>query len=182
MYMGIMDRTTGANKPSLLVRDGNTWKYVGASSFSANGQVGYQGVTPAVALDESAYVLYQEAPSSGRVNHVMQYKNGTWSELGTATLVGSEKDNCIIAVHPNGRVFFAYSDASGSLDANGNPRPQGLYVKIFNSATNNWSTPVRFGDVKPNEFDLKISPQGIPYLAVSFSGTDKTVVYKYDIP
>lgn len=170
VYMGIMDRSTGGNKPSLLVRDGNAWKYVGASSFSANGQVAFMGVSPAVALDETAYMLYQEAPSSGRVNHVMQYKNGVWAEIGTPTIVGSEKDNCVIAVHPNGRLFFAYSDGAG------------LFVKVFNTNTNNWYPAVKIGDTKPNEFDLKISPQGIPYLAVSFSSSDKTTVYKYDIP
>lgn len=169
-YLGIMDRSTGSNKPSLYKYENNTWAPVGPTSFMApDALVGFQGVSIAVDKNGEAYLAYQVAPSSGRLNHVMKYNKtaNTWQELGNAVSSGGEKDKFALAVDQNGILYFAYANASS------------LLVKTFNKDTNNWNTERKVISEKVNEFDMQIAGDGTVYIVASITSDNRTVVYKY---
>lgn len=169
-YLGIMDRSTGVNKPSLFKYQNNTWVPVGPTSFTApDGLVGFQGVSIAVDKDGEAYLAYQVAPTSGRLDHVMKFNKttGNWQELGNPVSSGGERDKFALAVDDNGVLYFAYANATSVL------------VKTFNKATNNWNTERRVISEKVNEFDMQVAADGTIYIVASLTGTSKTVMYKY---
>lgn len=168
VYAGIMDRSTGVNKPSLYKYDNNTWTAVGPTSFTApDNVVGFQTVSVAVDKNGEAYLAYQAAPSSGRINHVMKYNkaNNTWQELGNAVLSGGVSDNFALAIDGEGKLYFAYANASS------------LIVKTFNNETNNWNTERRVINEKINNFDLQIAADGTAYVVASITSSSKTAVY-----
>jgi hypothetical protein len=176
MYVGVMDRTTGVNKPSLFVNNNNQWTAVGPTSFTApDGMVGFQMVSIAVDKTGQAYLAYGIAPSSGRSTHIMKFNKATsaWQELGTAVSAGGEKDKFVLAVDQEGVLYFAYANASS------------VSVRTFNTATNNWNADRKVIREKVNEFDMQIAPDGTVYLvasipvAVPTGSNSKTVVYKY---
>jgi len=168
MYVGIMDRSTGVNKPSLYKYENNTWTAVGPINFTApDGLVGFQTVSIAVDKNGEAYLAYQVAPSSGRLNHVMKYNAGAWQEIGNAVSSGGEKDKFALAVDQNGILYFAYANASS------------LNVKTLNTKTNNWNTERKVINEKVNEFDMQIASDGTVYIVASIASNNKTVVYKY---
>lgn len=173
VYLGIMDRSTGVNKPSMFMYKNNAWTAVGPTSFTApNGIVGFQAVSIAVDAEGEAYLAFQVAPSSGRMNHVMKYNKttNTWQELGNAVPSGGESNKLAIAVDRDGQLFFAWANASS------------LMFKTFNKATNNWNTERRVISEKVNEFDMQIAPDGTIYIVASVPVTGKnarTVMYKY---
>jgi hypothetical protein len=170
IYLGIMDRSTGVNKPSLYVYKNNAWTAVGPTSFTApDGMVGFQGVSVAVDKNGQAYLAFQVAPTAGRLNHVMKLNKTTnqWQELGNAVSTGGEKDKFVLAVDQNDQLYFAYANATS------------LIVKTFNTATNNWNTERKVISEKVNEFDMQIGPDGTVYIVASLLSSNKTVVYKY---
>ncbi|MNL18683.1 hypothetical protein D3C87_1398390 [compost metagenome] len=165
-----MDRSTGVNKPSLYKYDNNVWTAIGATSFTApDGLAGFQGVSVAVDKDGQAYLAFQVAPTSGRLNHVMKFNksNSTWQELGNAVSSGGERDKFALAVDQEGVLYFAYANASS------------LLVKTFNNQTNNWNTERKIISEKVNEFEMQIAPDGTAYIVASIAADGRTVVYKY---
>lgn len=169
-YLGIMDRSTGSNKPSLYKYENNVWAPVGPTSFMASdAMVGFQGVSVAVDKNGEAYLAYQVAPSSGRLNHVMKYNKtaNAWQELGNAVSSGGEKDKFALGVDADGVLYFAYANASSVM------------VKTFNKDTNNWNTERKVISEKVNEFDMQVAPDGTVYIVASIASDSKTVVYKY---
>lgn len=171
IYLGIMDRSTGANKPSLYKYDNNTWAAVGPTSFTApDNVVGFQTVSVAVDKTGEAYLAYQAAPTSGRINHVMKFNktNNTWQELGNAVLTGGVSDNFALAVDTEGKLYFAYANASS------------LIVKTFNAETNNWNTERKVINEKINNFDMQIAADGTVYIVASITSSSKTVVYRLE--
>lgn len=173
VYLGIMDRSTGVNKPSMFVYNNNAWSAVGPTSFMApDGIVGFQAVSIAVDPAGEAYLAYQVAPSSGRMNHVMKYNKDIdlWQELGNAVPSGGESNKLAIAVDRDGQLYFAWANASS------------LMFKTFNKATNNWNTERRIISEKINEFDMQVAPNGTVYVVASIpvaGNNARTVVYKY---
>ncbi|TPE42369.1 NHL repeat-containing protein [Pontibacter mangrovi] len=170
LYLAIMERTGEANKPSVYKLDNGAWAAVGTTQFSANGENGYISVDMDVAPDGTVYAAYQEYAANGRINYVMKYDGGSWSAIGEPVNVGSERDNFNIAVHPDGRLFFAYVDDAG------------LNIRTFNEATNNWNASQVLISGGVGEYDLQISAVGIPYVAAVLDDSDQTRVMKYDIP
>lgn len=174
MYVGIMDRSTGVNKPSLYKYDNNVWSPVGPTSFTApDNLVGFQMVSIAVDKDGEAYLAYQAAPSTGRINHVMKYDkaSNTWKELGNPVLTGGMSDNFELEVDNEGKLYFAYANASS------------LIVKTFNKETNNWNTERKVIN-EPilsvgRGFDMQINANGDVYLVASILSNQKTVVYQF---
>lgn len=170
IYVGVMDRTTGSNKPSLFKYENNAWAPVGPTSFTAPDlMVGFQGVSIAVDKNSNAYLAYQVAPSSGRLNHVMKYNKeaNAWQELGNAVSSGGEKDKFALCVDADGTLYFAYANASS------------LLVKTFNKNTNNWNTERKVISEKVNEFDMQVAGDGTVYIVASIASDNRTVVYKY---
>lgn len=170
VYMAVMERTGGASKPSVYTWEANAWRTIGTAQFSATGANGFLKVELAVDQEGEIYVAYQEAAAVGRLNHVMHYTGSTWEVLGNSVNVAGERDNFNIAVHPNGKLYLAYSDGTA------------LYVKAFSKQINNWEAPVRVIDAKVGEFDMQVGNDGVVYLAASLFATEKTEVWKLDIP
>ncbi|MEE1945697.1 hypothetical protein VRU48_11315 [Pedobacter sp. KR3-3] len=170
IYVGIMDRGTGVNKPSLYKYENNVWSAVGPTSFTAPDLlVGFQVVSVAVDKNGEAYLAYQAAPSAGRINHIMKYNKtaNVWQELGNPVSSGSEKDKFALAVDADGTLYFAYANASSVM------------VKTFNKNTNNWNTDRKVISEKVNEFDMQIAGDGTVYIVASIASDNGTVVYKY---
>jgi hypothetical protein len=174
MYVAIMDRSTAVNKPSLYKYDNNVWSPVGPTSFTApDNLVGFQTVSAAVDKDGEAYLAYQAAPTSGRINHVMKYNKttNTWQELGNPVLSGGTQDNFDLEVDATGKLYFAYANASS------------LVVKTFNKETNNWNTERKVINEKVlavgNGFDMSIATDGTVYIVANLLSNQKTVVYKF---
>ncbi|SMC69700.1 hypothetical protein [Pedobacter nyackensis] len=170
IYIGLMDRSTGTNKPSLYVNNNNVWSAVGPTSFTAPDlMVGFQMVSVAVDKTGQAYLAYGVAPSSGRLVHVMKFNKSisAWQELGAPAPVGSEKDKFAIATDSDGTLYFAYATSSSVI------------VKTFNSSTNNWNSERRVIKEKVNEFDMQIALDGTVYIVASITSNSRTAVYKY---
>lgn len=170
IYTAAMDRTTGTNKLSVFQYENNTWKSLGATSFlGPDNMVGFVTVKIAVDRDGEAYLIYQVAPTSGRLNRVMKFNRATntWQELGNPTLSGSESDKFGLGVDQDGVVYMAWATASS------------VNVRTFNKATNNWNPERKVISEKVVEFDMKVAPDGTVYLAASLNANNSTVVYKY---
>ncbi|UYQ94372.1 hypothetical protein MKQ68_04620 [Chitinophaga horti] len=170
VYMGILERTGGASKPSVYTWDNGTWRNIGNPQFSANGNNGFLKVELAVDPAGEVYAAYQEPATVGRLNHVMHYTGSAWELLGTSVNVAGERDNFNIAVHPNGKLYLAYSDGNA------------LFVKTFNKQINNWDPAVRVINTRVSEFDMQVANDGVVYLAAALYATEKTEVWKLDIP
>lgn len=170
LYLAIMERTGDANKPSVYKLENGSWAAVGGTQFSANGEDGYINVDMDVAADGTVYAAYQEYSANGRINYVMKYDGNSWSAIGEPINVGSERDNFNIAVHPDGRLFFAYVNDAG------------LNIRTFNDNTNNWNAETLLASGGVGEYDMQISDLGVPFVAAVMDDSDQTQVWKYDIP
>lgn len=170
VYVAVMERTGGLSKPSVYTWDNAAWRTVGNAQFSATGANGFLKVELAVDRAGELYIAYQEAAAVGRLNHVMHYTGTTWEVLGNSVNVAGERDNFNLAVHPNGKLYLAYSDGNA------------LFVKTFNKQLNNWDAPVRVINTRVSEFDIQVAGDGIVYLAACIYTTEKTEVWKMDIP
>lgn len=170
IYLGLMDRSTGSNKPSLYVNNNNVWSAVGPTSFTApDNMVGFQMVSVAVDKTGQAYLAYGIAPSSGRATHIMKFNKttSTWQELGTAVSAGGEKDKFVLAVDSDNILYFAYANASS------------VSVRSFNATTNSWNNDRIVIREKVNEFDMQIALDGTIYIVASIASDNRTAVYKY---
>lgn len=170
IYIGAMDRTTGSNRLSMFKYNNGAWETIGPKSFTApDGMVGFVSVSIAVDKNGEAYLAYQVAPSSGRLNHVMKFNKttGTWQELGNAVSSGGEKDKFALVVDQDGVLYFGYANASS------------LSVRTFNPATNNWNNDRKVISEKVNEFDMQVAADGTIYVVASVTSDGRTVVYKY---
>lgn len=170
IYIGAMDRTTGSNKLSMFKYNNGIWDSVGPRSFTApDGLAGFLSVSIAVDKNGEAYLAYQAAPASGRINHVMKFNKttATWQELGNAVSSGGERDKFALTVDQDGILYFAYAT------------PSSLSVRTFNPATNNWNNDRKVISEKINEFDIQVASDGTIYIVASIAGDNRTVVYKY---
>lgn len=170
VYISVMERTGGVSKPSLYKWTPNAWATVGQAQFGASSGNGFLKTELAVGHDGEIYVGYQEAAAVGRLNHIMHYTGTTWEVLGVSVNVAGERDNFNIAVHPNGKLYLAYSDGNA------------LYIKTFNKQINNWDAPAQVISGRVSEFDMQIAGDGVIYLVAVLSATEKMEVWKFDIP
>lgn len=168
IYLGLMERTTGSNRPSVYKLANNAWVPVGPTSFSApDGLVGYQSVSVAVDKTGQSYLAYQVGSGANRMNHVMKFNGTVWQEIGNGTLSGSVSDNFALCVDGDNNLYFAYANASS------------LVVKTLNKVTNNWNTERRIISEKVSAFDIQAAGDGVVYVVASLSNSGKTVVYQY---
>lgn len=171
IYLGLMERTTGANRPSLYKFANNVWTAVGPTSFSApDGLVGFQSVAAAVDKTGQAYLAFQVGSGANRMNHVMKYNAGTntWQEIGNGVLSGAVSDTFALVVDKEDNLYFAYANATS------------LVVKTLNKITNNWNTERKIINEKINAFDIQAAPNGLLYVVASLATSSKTVVYRYE--
>lgn len=171
IYLGLMERTTGANRPSMYKLTNNVWTAVGPTSFSApDGLVGFQSVAVAVDKTGQAYLAFQVGSGATRMNHVMKYNAGAnaWQEIGNGVLSGAVSDTFALVVDKEDELYFAYANATS------------LVVKTLNKTTNNWNTERKIINEKVTAFDLQAAPNGLLYVVASLSASSKTVVYKYE--
>ncbi|GAA5221242.1 hypothetical protein GCM10025777_18720 [Membranihabitans marinus] len=169
-YLVFMDRAGGLNRPSVYTYTNNAWEAVGSPQFGATDGNGYLKVEIAVKDHDEMYVAYQESIDGVRSNYVMKYDGSDWALIGDPIMVGAERDNFNLALHPNGTVYFGYVDDSG------------LNIRTFNTNTNNWNDAVNLSAEETEDFDIQVSDIGIPYVAAVIGDDDKTVVWEYDIP
>lgn len=171
IYLGLMERTTGANRPSMYKLQNNIWIPVGPTSFAAaDGLVGSQQVSIAVDRQGQQYLVYQVGSSATRMNHVMKYNENqnVWSEIGNGVLTGATTDNFALTIGTDDTLYFAYANATS------------LVVKTLNKTTNNWNTERKIINEKVTAFDMQAAPNGSIYVVASLSASSKTVVYKYE--
>ncbi len=171
IYLGLMERTTGANRPSVYKLVNNVWTAVGPTSFSApDGLVGFQSVAIAVDKLGQAYLAFQVGSGATRMNHVMKFNASAnaWQEIGNGVLSGAVSDTFALVVDKQDDLYFAYANASS------------LVVKTLNKTTNNWNTERKIINEKVTAFDLQAAPNGLLYVVASLSASSKTVVYKYE--
>ncbi|WP_256013974.1 hypothetical protein [Desertivirga xinjiangensis] len=167
-YLATMDRTTNANKLTMLKLNGNVWTPVGPTSFTtADNALGFTSAYGAADKEGQVYIIFQQNLSSIRRNRILKFNGSMWDELPMPATSESKSDMYCIATHPDGTLYYAYVNNSG------------LYFQTFNKATNNWNASRLIVSGAINGFDMKISNTGIPYLAVSVGGSNKTFVYKY---
>ena len=171
-YMGIIDRTAGTQRLSAFEMLNNQWTAVGPTSFLNENKVASINITMAVGPDGTKYMAYQNASvSNSKAEYVMMYNGATWDRIGDEVNVKTASDIFALAVHPNGTLYFA------SLE------PGLLSVRTFNKQTNNWNTAVTtLVNEAVSGVDMLVSNDGIPYVAVTLSSTNKIEVYKLDLP
>lgn len=171
VYLGLMERTTGSNRPSLYKLANNTWTAVGPTSFSApDGLVGFQSVSVAVDRTGQAYLAFQVGSGANRMNHVMKYNAvaNAWQEIGNGVLSGAVSDTFALTIDKDDNLYFAYANATS------------LVIKSLNKQTNNWNTERKIISEKVSAFDIQSAPNGKIYVVASLSASLKTVVYKYE--
>lgn len=175
VYYVFMDLTPGSTlrKPTLYKYNNGSWSVVGTSLVSpATDIYGAILVDAAVAENGHAYLVFQSQATADKKAFVMHYDGTSWKKIGDDILFNSssnpQRDNIALAVHPNGTLYFAYADANG------------LYATTFNTSTNNWKTPSTLATTYGDKLDIKISKDGIPYIATVID--NKAAIFKYDIP
>ncbi|MFE7085569.1 hypothetical protein ACFU8T_05240 [Sphingobacterium spiritivorum] len=175
LYYVTMDLTggTATRKPTVYkFRNGN-WTVVGTPYIGPAG-ANSGGINIDLDIDKNGeiYVAYQ-VNSPSYASYVMHWNGTSWKQFGDGiaqtTSSTATRDNIAVAVHPNGTVFFAYSDNNN-----------GLVVRTFNEDTNNWNAPTQLTSKNGDKLEMKISADGIPYLSTIIDGGVK--VYRYDIP
>ncbi|SMC63494.1 NHL repeat-containing protein [Pedobacter africanus] len=164
-YMAVLDRSSNL---SMYKYTDNTWKPVGPVSFrTSDGLPGFTSVIGAASADGTVYIGFQTVSANQRLNRVMKFNGTTWEELGSAGNSQDQTDKYALAVDPTGKLYFGFANTTG------------LYVRTFNDQTKNWNTPRMVVSGKINAFDMQVSPDGIPYLAVTTTTDKKITVYKY---
>jgi hypothetical protein len=166
-YMAVLDRNTNF---SMYKYQNNTWIPVGPVGFrTSDGLPGYTSVTGAVDAQGTAYIAFHTVSASQRLNRVMKFNGTAWVELGSAGNSQGKDELYALAIDPNGKLYFAFVNNSG------------LYFRTFNENTNNWNTARQVIAGNIGYFDMQISQDGIPYIAVATPGLsdNKVTVYKY---
>ncbi len=178
VYYVAMDMTvsTAERRPTVYrLSSNNTWQLVGSALVSPSPEVvGAILIDIAVAKDGTVYLAFQSQANTDKKSYVMKSVGNSWQLVGDVFnhTAGSnaERDNIALAVHPNGTLFFAHGDANG------------LNVTTLNTQTNNWNPDLKLRTQRIDKIDLKISADGIPYLATCDTETGALLMYKYDIP
>lgn len=175
LYYLTMDLTSGSSvrKPSVYKLINGTWTLVGNMNVGpTTSNSGGFNVDLDATEDGKLYLTYQ-SNSPSYATYVMQWDGTSWNQLGDGiaqTTNGSaNRDNVAIKIHPDGRIFFAYSDANN-----------GVRVTTFNKETGNWNTPSVLNTENGSKLELRIAEDGVVYLATIINS--KAALFKYDIP
>lgn len=164
-YLAILDR--GANL-SMFKLVNNVWQTIGTAGFRASdGLPGYTSVIGAAAADGTVYIGFQTVVNSQRLNRIMKYTGSAWEEIGSAGNSQDQDEKYALAISPKGQLYFGFANTTG------------LYVRTFNKSTNNWNSPRVVYSGKVNSFDMKVSSDDIPYLALTTNLDNRISVYKY---
>lgn len=164
-YLVILDRSSNV---SMFKLAGNTWQAVGPVGFRASdGLPGYTSVIGAVAPDGTPYIGFQTVSGGQRLNRIMKFNGTNWVELGSAGSSQDQDEKYALAIAPDGKLYFCFANTTG------------LYMRTFNTSTNNWNTPRLIISGRLNALDLKVASDGIPYLALCTSSDGRITVYKY---
>ncbi len=179
VYYIVMDMTvsTAARRPTVYRWKNNTWEVVGSPLIDPGSDIyGAAIIDATVSHDGQVYIAFQSQPTAEKKSYVMHYNGTTWKQIGDEIShepnpsSNADRDNIALAVHPNGTLFFAYGDATG------------LFVTTFNKQTNNWNAKTTLQAERIDKIDLKISKDGIPYIAAGSAENARPIVYKFDIP
>jgi hypothetical protein len=166
-YLALIDRD---NTLSMFKLTNNVWTAVGPTKFRAPDNLQpYTSVIGAASANGEVYIGYQTVVGAERLNRILKFNptTVTWEELGSAGNSQGIDEQYALAIAPNGALYFAFANNSG------------LYARTFNNVTNNWNNPRLVVSGKTSVFDMQISSDGIPYVAVSTTSDGKTAVYKY---
>lgn len=174
VYYVAMDMTSGttSRRPTLYKRVNNNWQLVGTSNVSPTETTyGAILVDAAVAKDGTAYLVFQSQATANKLSFVMKYDGNKWTQIGDGiqhtAASNPERDNVALAVSADGTLYFAYGDKNG------------VKVTTFDAESMNWNPEISLSTVNGDKLDLKISNDGIPYLATTIDS--KVVIYKYDL-
>ena len=164
-YLAILDRSSNVSMFKLV---GGVWQQVGPVGFRAtDGLPGYTSVIGAADVNGNVYIGFQTVSGGKRLNRIMKFNGTNWIELGSAGNSQDQDELYALAIAPDGQLYFAFGDTNG------------VYVRSFNSSINNWNTARMVFSGKVNSLDLKVSSDGIPYLALSATVDGRISVYKY---
>lgn len=175
LYYVTMDLTSGSGvrKPSVYKQVNGNWTLVGQMNVGPSTSTsGGLNIDLDATEDGQLYLVYQSnAPSYA--TYVMHWDGSSWKQLGDGfaqtTSSSANRDNVAIKIHPDGRIFLAYGDANN-----------GIKVTTFNEATGNWNPASQITTANGNKFEMRISEEGVVYLATVIDS--KPVLFKYDIP
>lgn len=164
-YMAILDRSANISMFKLV---GNTWQAVGPVGFrAADGLPGYTSVIGAVGADGTPYIGFQTVSGGQRLNRIMKFNGTNWVELGSAGNSQDQDEKYALAITQDGKLYFCFANTTG------------LYMRTFNTGSNNWNTQRLIISGRLNALDMKVTPDGIPYLAVCTASDGRITVYKY---
>ena len=175
VYYAVMDGISTTRKPTIyrLNETSLNWEVVGTALVSPDASVVGAAVIDVDATENGeVYMVFQSQATTNKMSYVMRYNGTSWRQIGDAishtATSNSQRDNIALAVHPNGTLYFAHGDANG------------LKVQTFNTNTQNWNPAKTIQTGVPDKITMRISEEGIPYIATV---TDtKLKVFKYDIP
>lgn len=175
VYYAVMDGISTTRKPTIyrLNETSLNWEVVGTAMVSPDASVVGAAVMDVDAAENGeVYMVFQSQATTNKMSYVMKYNGTSWRQIGDAishtATSNSQRDNIALAVHPNGTLYFAHGDANG------------LKVQTFNNNTQNWNPAITIQAGVPDKITMRISEEGIPYIATV---TDtKLKVFKYDIP
>ncbi|WP_437920335.1 hypothetical protein [Sphingobacterium sp. LRF_L2] len=175
-YVG-MDMTPGTalRRPTVYRFNDTTlnWELVGTALISPSASI-YGAIYADVEASETGevYVVFQSQANTDKKSYVMKYSGGSWRQIGAeishTANSSAQRDNIALALHPNGTLYFAHSDANG------------LKVTTFDENTQNWTAAKSLTTTVADKLDLRISNTGIPYITTVIDGN--VAVFKYDIP
>lgn len=175
VYYAVMDGISTPRRPTVyrLNESTYTWEVVGNSFITPSSSV-FGATVIDVDASESGevYIVFQSQANTDKKSYVMKYDGNSWRQIGSEISHiapgNAQRDNIALAVHPNGTLYFAHGDTNG------------IKVTTFDTNTQNWTAAKSLTNVNGNKLTLRISNDGIPFLATVVDG--KVKVYRYDIP
>ena len=175
LYYAVMDGISTTRKPTIyrLNETSLNWEVVGTAMVSPDASVVGAAVMDVDASESGeVYLVFQSQATTNKMSYVMRYNGTSWRQIGDAishtATSNSQRDNIALALHPNGTLYFAHGDANG------------LKVQTFNNDTQNWNPATTLQTGVPDKITMRISEEGIPYIATVTDA--KIKVFKYDIP
>ncbi|MDR2282819.1 MAG: hypothetical protein LBE37_06400 [Sphingobacterium sp.] len=175
VYYAVMDGISTTRKPTIYrLNDASLiWERVGTALISPSPSIVGANLMDVEASEAGeVYMVFQSQANTDKKSYVMKYDGNSWRQIGAEishTAAGSaQRDNIAIALHPNGTLYFAYGDDNG------------IKVTTFDKNTQNWTPAKSISAVNGDKLTLRISEDGIPFLATVVDGSIK--VYRYDIP
>ncbi|QBQ40399.1 hypothetical protein E2P86_04220 [Sphingobacterium psychroaquaticum] len=175
VYYAVMDGISTTRRPTIYRLNDNSlmWERVGTAMITPSPTV-YGANLMDVEASEAGevYVVFQSQANADKKSYVMKYDGATWRQIGSEishnASGNSTRDNIALAIHPNGILYFAHSDANG------------IKVMTFDPLTQNWTPAKTISTVNGDKLTLRIADDGIPFLATVVDG--KVKIYRYDIP